>query len=273
MIEIEGVESTRVLAAPVCLKSPLKVSPSNEGYIFAFNTAKAAYLKEFGTLVDVPEPPVGVLDLAVPVAQRAQLFKQANMAGNTLRVTFHDAGEFDRRTLDVNGPDGCLSNSEPNRGMVEPSTFVVSFLEPLWQTMCDKISRADFWAMMGKIAAEASDPTGILNLPMRFGRKDSKNCDAGINRLPDHQIGISEYQRVFADQMGLTVNEGIVLSAAHTVGHVHPEHSGFGIVATLAELINGAHTNAWDETSNIFDNEYFISLIGEVIIRYISIHY
>jgi catalase (peroxidase I) len=149
--------------------------------------------------------------------------------------------------------------------MVEATTFVVSFLEPLWQRMCDKISRADFWPMMGKIAAEAADPTRTLNMPMRFGRKDSTNCDAGINRLPDHQIGITEYQRVFADQMGLTVAEGIVLTGAHTVGHVHPEHSGFGIVATLAQLINAVHANGWDETSNIFDNQYFTSLIGEVI--------
>ena len=226
MVEIEGAEFPQVLAAPVCLKSPGKVTASSPGYIAAYNTARAAYLKELGTLVVIPPPPPGVLEVAVPPALRALLFKQADMAGNTLRATFHDAGEFDRRTLDLNGPDGCLSNSDPNRGMVEPTTFVVKFLEPLWQTMCDKISRADFWAMMGKIAAEAADPTGILNLPLRFGRKDSANCDGGINRLPDHQIGIAEYQRVFADQMGLSIAEGVVLSGAHTVGHVHPEHSG-----------------------------------------------
>jgi hypothetical protein len=67
--------------------------------------------------------------------------------------------------------------------------------------------------------------------------------------------------------MGLTVFEGVVLTGAHTVGHVHTEHSGFGTVATLAELINSPHANAWDETSNLFDNEYFISLVGEVIIQ------
>ena len=254
------------------MKFPGPLKPTNKGYIAAYQQAKDAYLAKLGTLVVIPIPPPGVIDLAIPVALRADFFRQANMAGNTLRVTFHDAGEYDQTTTDLNGPDGCLSTSNPNHGLVETTTFVVSFLEPLWQTMCDKISRADFWAMMGKIAAEAADPTLTLNIPMRFGRKDSVNCEGGINRLPDHQIGITEYQRVFVNQMGMSIAEGVALVGAHTVGHVHTEFSGFGIVATLAELSNAPQTNGWDETTNIFDNQYYTSLIGEVSINIPSLY-
>ena len=254
------------------MKSPGPLVPTTKGYIAAYNQAKAAYLAQLGPLVVIPIPPPGVIDLAIPVALRPAFFRQANMAGNTLRVTFHDAGEYDQTTTDLNGPDGCLSTSNPNHGLVETTTFVVSFLEPLWQTMCDKISRADFWAMMGKIAAEAADPTLTLNIPMRFGRKDSVNCEGGINRLPDHQIGITEYQRVFVNQMGMSIAEGVALVGAHTVGHVHTEFSGFGIVATLAELSNAPQTNGWDETTNIFDNQYYTSLIGEVSINIPSLY-
>jgi hypothetical protein len=146
--DIQGASDVpSVLAAPVCLKAPGPLVPTTAGYITAYNQAKAAYLAELGPLVVIPAPPVGVIDLAIPVAQRPAFFKQANMAGNTLRVTFNDAGEFDQTTTDKNGPDGCLSTSDPNHGLIETTTFVVSFLQPLWQTMCDKISRADFWAM------------------------------------------------------------------------------------------------------------------------------
>ena len=55
----------------------------------------------------------------------------------------------------------------------------------------------------------------------------------------------------------------VVLSGAHSVGHVHTQFSGFGYADPLAELEQAALTNAWDESPWIFDNLYFDSVVGE----------
>ena len=55
----------------------------------------------------------------------------------------------------------------------------------------------------------------------------------------------------------------MVLSGAHSVGHVHTQFSGFGHPDTLDQLEQVATTNAWDESPWIFDNLYFASVVGE----------
>ena len=61
----------------------------------------------------------------------------------------------------------------------------------------------------------------------------------------------------------------VTLSGAHSVGHVHPEFSGFGhpesATMTTAQLDANPTLNAWDKSPDIFDNQYFQSLIGEVL--------
>ena len=64
--------------------------------------------------------------------------------------------------------------------------------------------------------------------------------------------------------MGLHLRDGIILSGAHTVGHVHTQFSGFGHNDNLATLETDPLTNAWDETPWTFDNFYYDSLAGEV---------
>ena len=160
-----------------------------------------------------------------------QTWRVANILGNAARLAFHDAGEVDIRTTDKFGSDGCLSDSEPNSGLKEVNTIAMTIIEPLWQKYCDKISRADFWVLFAKIALESGLPGGrfdkfvalfvppviepgqnpnpFLNLPFQYGRIDAVgNCDGGKNRLPGHQAGLSEFQRVYVDDMGMTVRDG-----------------------------------------------------------------
>ena len=103
------------------------------------------------------------------------------------------------------GPDGCLSNDPGNGGLVEANVIVNTVLEPIWQSVCDQISRADFWVLFGKIVLEkaASAP---ISINYQFGRKDNIHCNAGAGRLPGGQGNITELERVFVKQMGLTLN-------------------------------------------------------------------
>ena len=232
------------------------------------------------------------------VLQKA--YRVANIIGNALRLVFHDAGEVDIRKPDLFGSDGCLSDSNPNSGLKEANTVAMTIIEPLWQQYCHLISRADFWVMFGKIAAESAltngkfstfvalglvPPGGAppippnpspfmpwLNIPYQYGRKDAVgNCDKGAfradnvtHRLPGHQPGLSEYTEVYVKQMGLSVRDGVVLNGAHSVGHVHTAFSGFGNNDDLQKLAADPLINSWDESPWTLDNMYFDSLAAEV---------
>jgi hypothetical protein len=167
----------------------------------------------------------------LPLSMDQRKFRVANILGSAVRLVFHDAGEFDWDATDAFGPDGCLSNSDPNSGLKEASTLTMTLIENLYQNYCDKISRADFWVLFGKIALESALPTGrfasytkypsslvsgqnkspVLNIPFQWGRKDAPgSCDlpAGITRLPGHQPGLSEFTKTFKNQMCMTVRDG-----------------------------------------------------------------
>jgi len=62
-----------------------------------------------------------------------QRLARSNLYGKAVRLAWHDAGETDIRTNDTMGPDGCLSNSSDNNGLVEDTSLVYTFIEPLWQ--------------------------------------------------------------------------------------------------------------------------------------------
>jgi hypothetical protein len=49
----------------------------------------------------------------------------------------------------------------------------------------------------------------------------------------------------------------VTLLGAHSLGHTHVQHSGYGFVEPSADPVQ---LNAWDTTPDILDNEYFIKL-------------
>ncbi len=191
-------------------------------------------------------------------------FIQSNLFGAAVRLSFHDAGEYDQSTGDRLGSDGCLSNSSENRGLVEPNALVNTVIEPLWQSVCDRISRADFWVLYAKRVVEMSEPTDSISIPYHYGRPDSYDCNEGIGRLPGGQNGLDEFRRVFVNQMGLTLSDGVTLLGAHTLGHVHNSVSGFGHVIPEYDYAINYTINAFDLTPHQFDNSYFNLLIAKV---------
>ena len=134
----------------------------------------------------------------------------ADLFGKSVRLAFHDAGEIDlTNPTDTMGPDGCMSSSPDNAGLVEPTSPVVAVMEPIWQHYCDKISRADFWVLFAKLVVEytAKTSTDSISINYQYGRKDKTSCEAGSGRLPNAQDGIKAINQVFVKQMGLTLND------------------------------------------------------------------
>jgi len=223
-------------------------APTDEGIMEVYHAAK----KDWNDVIDSFE------------GTKYEEFHKSNHFGNVLRGAFHDCGEFKAGATDTYGCDGCLSDTEANNGLKEDDSIFLTVVETMWQKHCDKISRADFWSMMGKFAAEKGDKKHRLDIPYAYGRKDNKMCTEGAaGRLPEHQIGFSEFDRVFVKNMQLTMYETVALNGAHSVGHVHREYSGFGSRRSPRSLMKHPTTNAWDETPAEFDNEYYDSLVKE----------
>ena len=139
----------------------------------------------------------------------ADLLNKSSIYGAAVRVAFHDAAEVNiQLSDDFLGPDGCLSDSSDNAGLVELNSKVTTVMEPIWAKQCNKISRADFWVLFAKLVIEAADPTGTILIDFQFGRVDALSCNAGASgRLPFPQKGLSELERVFVNQMGLTLDD------------------------------------------------------------------
>ena len=132
---------------------------------------------------------------------------RSNLYGQAVRLAFHDAGEVDiQTTVDLLGADGCMAHNGDSAGLTEATSLVNNVMEPIWQSVCDHISRADFWVLFGKLVVEraASIP---VTVPFQYGRFDNVECEGGAGRLPGGHGDLNEMQRVFVDQMGLTMDE------------------------------------------------------------------
>lgn len=128
-----------------------------------------------------------------------------------------------------------------NGGLAE----IIDTVDTMWAPFCDLISKADFWALAGKVAVEVT-ATVDYEVPFRFGRRTADNCSYEGGRLPNAQLGIEEIERVFVTQMGLTVRDAAALLGAHTLGRMEARNSGF--------------EGPWTNNPDVFDNNYFVTL-------------
>lgn len=180
-----GITSTATNGTSHCKKTHFEsIVPTARGICSAHASIHSAmdYLLDTGTL------------------QRSDLYAQA------VRLAFHDAGEIDSRNCsDIFGPDGCLS-SQGSAGLIEKEAFTNVFIEPIWQSICDRISRADFWTLFGTVAVERAARFAI-SLTFQYGRHDKTECEGGAGRLPSSQGGLEELERIFVNQMGLTMDD------------------------------------------------------------------
>lgn len=158
-----------------------------------------------------------------------------------IRLAFHDAGSYDCKRQDGSPNSGSL-RLEPecryagNKGL----HLVLEGMERV-KAAHPSISRPDLWVLGSYVAIEWMGGPAI---PFRWGRQEAtSSAQCGPDgRLPDASQTQNHIREVFT-RLGLSDQEAVVLSGAHTVGGAHKEFSGF--------------QGNWTEQPAVFDNSYF----------------
>ena len=176
---------------PICQKTFGAIPiVSNTNICRAYNIVKSEFKK--------------LLPSSTDILARGRLF------GKAVRLVFHDAGEININTNDLLGPDGCLSDRSDNGGLLESESLVMTVIEPLWQQVCEYITRADYWVMFGMLVVEEATSNKIT-VSYQYGRRDNKHCSLSVGRLPSGQSGITDIERIFITQMGLTLADAGII--------------------------------------------------------------
>jgi L-ascorbate peroxidase len=131
-----------------------------------------------------------------------------------LRLAFHDAGTYDRRTR-TGGAHGTIHLPEElqrgdNTGWGQPCIELLEEVRASFPT----VSWADLVAVGGAAAVEKCGGPAIT---IGLGRTDAAE-PAPAHRLPGGYEGAGLLKTIFA-RMGLGVRELVALSGAHTLGH------------------------------------------------------
>ncbi|XP_073111562.1 probable L-ascorbate peroxidase 4, peroxisomal isoform X2 [Elaeis guineensis] len=169
------------------------------------------------------------------------LISSKNCAPIMLRLAWHDAGTYDKKTK-TGGPNGSIRMEEEySHGSNAGLKIAIDLLEPV-KAKHPKITYADLYQLAGVVAVEVTGGPTIDFVP---GRKDSSQCPEE-GRLPDAKKGVSHLREVFY-RMGLSDKDIVALSGGHTLGRAHLERTGF--------------EGAWTKDPLHFDNTYYVELL------------
>jgi len=198
-----------------------------------------------------------------------------------LRLAWHDAGTYDKRIADwprCGGANGSIIydeeiNHDANAGLFKG----VKYLQPFHKRL-PVISWADLIQLAGATAIEVA---GGPVIPMRYGRVTATEC-AKDGNLPDAMapfgdgaVNAAVHIRNVFYRMGLSDQDIVALSGAHTIGRAFKERSGvvengYG-TATATKFTCPAHVArgdnkpgngipggmSWTKQWLKFDNSYY----------------
>mmetsp|Transcript_45767 Transcript_45767/g.109145 ORF Transcript_45767/g.109145 Transcript_45767/m.109145 type:complete len:413 (+) Transcript_45767:53-1291(+) len=179
--------------------------------------------------------------------RRALINQKANACPIAMRMAWHSSGTYDKNTKSGGSNGGTMrwspeKDDEANKGL----SIIRDLLLPVKKNH-PEISLADLWAVAGCCAIEF---LGGPKIPFKFGRvdfSDVKKCPEN-GRLPDASQGADHLRQVFG-RMGLSDQDIVALSGAHTLGRMHEVRSGYDL--------------PWTHNPLNFDNAYFVHLIKE----------
>jgi len=203
---VEQIESIKSIKGTQNLASlpMIKDTTSNSSYPFCLSTN--GIQPDFSSSNICKAYSIIKLEFQNLLPSSDNILSRGKLFGIVVRLAFHDAGEYDIRTSDLLGPDGCLSYGSDNGGLQEDSSIVMTVLEPLWQQVCQYITRADFWVMFAKLVIEEATSHKII-IAYQYGRNDNSDCSVGVGRLPSGQSGLTDIEEVFITQMNLSLND------------------------------------------------------------------
>lgn len=181
-------------------------------------------------------------------------------AAKFLRLSFHDC---------VGGCDGCVDLTNPkNFGLLEP----IVDLRPLVNAHTGNgspLTRPDIWAVAALTAADVMQPITeridfrlhhIGRVPCELVFNDCVNFEGvpvncrdtrGPHReIPGADITTHDLFTFFNDEFGFTNRQTVAIMGAHTIGQLNRDNSGFD------------GPNGWLLNNDIFDNEYYLELVG-----------
>lgn len=167
-----------------------------------------------------------------------------DVLGGLVQLAFHDAGTFDKAT-GTGGPDGCIDLTLPeNRGL----RWITGVIAPVFRKYASVISFADFVVLAANTGVYVASGNN-LTLPFNWGRTNGNDClNVDRNMLPQGSKSISHIQDVFVTRMGLSLQDITALMGAHTIGRAEDSNTGY--------------SGAWDSTSAVWDNQYYVEMVN-----------
>jgi len=238
---------------------------------------------------DTPPPPpkVTAADLEGAKKMIEGIVDKTNSNPLMIRLAWHDAGTFDKSVAAPWPKAGGAVASirfqpELNHGANAGVITAIKLLEPVKDAF-PAVSYADLFQMASAVGVELA---GGPKIDMIYGRVDvsgPEDCSPEGN-LPDAEAGeggkyggkpemedttaAGHLRKVFY-RMGLTDEEIVALSGAHTLGRAYKDRSGLGAEKTKftdgskavradgKEGIGRKGGSSWTEQWLKFDNSYF----------------
>mmetsp|Transcript_30432 Transcript_30432/g.72989 ORF Transcript_30432/g.72989 Transcript_30432/m.72989 type:complete len:315 (-) Transcript_30432:200-1144(-) len=221
----------------------------------AFVPRSMVMMPKSSTLVDSPSSfalSAAATDIDLPAVRSAlgKLVKDKNCGPILIRLAWHDAGTYSKED-ESGGPRGVMrlegEQSEANFGANNGLDIARDLIANIKEELAADMSYADFWALASIVAIEEM---GGPKVTFRMGRKDATKVEESVpeGRHPDGDKGSDHLREVFG-RMGLTDQDIVILSGAHTVGSCHLDRSGFD--------------GPWTEEPFKFDNAYYVDMINK----------
>eukprot|EP00730_Choanoeca_flexa_P013544 TRINITY_DN5440_c0_g1_i1.p1 TRINITY_DN5440_c0_g1~~TRINITY_DN5440_c0_g1_i1.p1 ORF type:complete len:159 (+),score=17.89 TRINITY_DN5440_c0_g1_i1:260-736(+) len=122
--------------------------------------------------------------------------------------------------------DTCWNVNDPRNQAQLTKKANYPRIDELWQDVCSRFSRTDFYALFSIAVLENvlnnGNPNMQISLPFQAGRTDRAECgyrefdELELSRLPTAAT-FDEVERVMMTQLGFNLEETIVLLSLHEI--------------------------------------------------------
>mmetsp|Transcript_21092 Transcript_21092/g.53107 ORF Transcript_21092/g.53107 Transcript_21092/m.53107 type:complete len:354 (-) Transcript_21092:139-1200(-) len=270
-----GPKASPSLAAPRCAAPLLAGARRSRAVSSARRAARA--MSRSAIVVRAAAAAPAVYEEAY--AACTDLIKKAHCAPILVRLAWHDSGNYDAST-GTGGANGSIRfDLEMSHGGNAGLVTAVKLLAPIKKKFPD-LGYADLFQMASAAAIEAC---GGPKIDMKYGRVDAADESAvpPDGRLPSAGAPYQEAQgadpakesadqspqghlrRVFG-RMGLSDQDIVALSGAHTLGRAFKDRSGAAPLESTKFTKDGPGRTggqSWTEQWLEFDNRYFTMLL------------